>query len=179
MSSLQKFHRRTNGGAPAVSLFPSIGSGNNTVGFWLGTAGDGTSKLIVAPISTEKSDSNSVWGSEGTLRGTNSTTDGLANTNTLYAFGQTAHPAAYYCKTLTTGGYNTWYMPAKNELGTMYANRAATPFASADAFTTVFYTSSTEVNGTYCWQQFVSGTGIGGNTGKNYRSVLRAVRRVV
>jgi hypothetical protein len=178
MSSLQKFHRRTQSMGPPPFTFTTIGSGDNTHGYWLGTAGDGVSKLIIAPISTEKNDSNSVWGSEGTLRGTNSTTDGLGNTNTLYTFGQVAHPAAYYCKTLSTGGYNTWYMPAKSELGTMYANRAATPFASANAFSTSFYTSSTEVNATDCWQQFVSGAGNGSNTGKHWTSVLRAVRRV-
>lgn len=64
--------------------------------------------------------------------------------NTLYAVGSAAHPAAYYCKTLTTGGYNTWYLPAKDEINTLYSNKSATPFSSSDAFQTSYYVSSTE-----------------------------------
>ena len=94
MSSLQKFHRRTNN-APSVKLIGSEAPVSGA-GFWLGTAGDGTSYMYVAPQSTEAS---VVWGSSGTVRGTTNTTNGLANTNTLYALGSAAHPAAYYCKT--------------------------------------------------------------------------------
>ncbi len=144
MSSLQKFHRRTNGGAPAVKLIgseaPVAGAG-----FYLGKAGDGTSYMYVAPKSTEIT---VVWGSYGTVRGSISITNGLANTNTLYAFGSAAHPAAYYCKSLTTGGYNSWYLPANNELMTCYSNRLATPFATTDSFVIAGspYWSSTERN---------------------------------
>jgi hypothetical protein len=184
MSSLQKFHRRTNNApsGPVVTWPPSaIGMGNATYGYWLGTAGDGTSKLIVAPKSTEVTGASSVWGSYGTVRGTTSTTNGLSNTNTLYALGSAAHPAAYYCKTLATGGYNTWYMPAINELYTLYSNKSATPFATSnDAMTTNIYRSSTEINGQYCGD-------IAFNTGV-YRAIdpktvtwsfgyIRAVRR--
>ena len=126
MSSLQKFHRRTLVAASAVKLIgseaPVAGSG-----FYLGLAGDGTSYMYVAPKSTEV---QRAWGSFGTGRGTTSTTNGVANTTTLFGFGSAAHPAAYYAKALTTGGYNTWYLPAKNEVNTLYSNKSAVPFAT-------------------------------------------------
>jgi hypothetical protein len=158
--------------------FPTatIGSGDSTVGYWLGTAGDGVSKLVIAPKSTETS---TTWGSYGTTRNTISTTNGLANTNTLYAFGSsitTGHPAAYYCKTLTTGGYNTWYLPAKGELNTLYSNKSATPFATANSFVGSDYWSSTEGNGNNAWIQHLS-AGSQNNFYKAGSYYVRAVRR--
>ena len=181
MSSLQKFHRRTASFGPPPFGFASIGSGNDTVGYWLGDIS--TNKLVVAPKSTEES---LAWGSHGTVRSTVSTTDGLANTNTLYAFGNlltTGHPAAYYCKTLATGGYNTWYLPAKNELNTMYSNKSATPFATVNSFVTSgnYYWSSTEYDSVYAWiQNMFNGTTYGKyGIVKNGNSYVRAVRRSI
>ena len=180
MSSLQKFHRRTNNApATAASPFTTIGSGSDTVGYWLGAIG--ADKLVVAPKSTEAS---LTWGSDGTVRGTINTTVGLANTNTLYAFGQAAHPAAYYCKSLTTGGYNTWYLPANAELVSMYSNRLATPFKVTNHFnsnTTPFW-SSTEYNGSYAWMLGLDNSATGGlyRNGRSkapYQNNVRAVRR--
>ena len=147
MSSLQKFHRRTNN-APAGG-FTTIGSGSDMIGYWV--AGITSDKLIVSPISSE-TNVNIPWGSIGIIRGTTSTTNGLANTNTLYAFGSAAHPAAYYCKTLTTGGYTTWYLPAKDELSSCYTARLSTPFSISNAFRiNTAYRTSTEFNANDAW----------------------------
>jgi hypothetical protein len=175
MSSLQKFHRRTNGGAPAVKLIgseaPVAGAG-----FYLGKAGDGTSYMYVAPKSTAPV--NKPWGSQGTTRGTVSVTNGLANTNTLYAFGSAAHPAAYYCKSLTTGGYNTWYLPAINELVTMFTNKSQTPFATNDAFTATAHICSTEVTANNCQGVSFQSSGVPDEYSKsNGAYSSRAVRR--
>ena len=175
MSSLQKFHRRTNVGGGAPSPFTTLGSGNATVGFWLGDLA--TNRLVVAPSST---DVTRAWGSQGTVRSTTVTSYGLGNTNTLYGFGATAHPAAYYCKTLATGGYNTWYLPARDELTTCWSNHAATPFATANAFNQIVYWASTEFNDIYAWLQYFNGAFAGGNgySGKNMGTYyVRAVRR--
>jgi hypothetical protein len=155
----------------------SIGQGDSTNGYWLGTAGDGVSKLVVAPKSTEV---QTAWGSYGTVRGTTSTTNGLANTNTLYSFGSAAHPAAYYTKTLTTGGYNTWYLPAKDELMTIYSNKAATPFATANSFVGLgpYVWSSTENGASYAWTQYMTTGVVRGSYGKTSNMAVRAVRRV-
>jgi len=171
MSSLQKFHRRTN--VAVVASGPVIGSGSSTKGYYLGKAGDGTSYMYVAPKSTEVT---RAWGSYGTVRSTTSTTNGVANTTTLYGFGSAAHPAAYYCRALTTGGYNTWYLPAKDELNTCWTNHAATPFATADAFVGNYYWSSTEGTGYTAWfQAFHNGAQYGYY--KNYGCYVRATRR--
>ena len=156
-----------------------IGSGDDTKGYWLGNAGDGTSKLIVAPKTTEAS---LAWGSFGINRSAFSSSDGLANTNTLYAFGNsitTGHPAAYYCKTLTQGGYNTWYLPAPDELNTLFSNKSATPFATANSFGGSNYWSSMAQSHTgnyWAWfQDLSSGTQTYGGRAHSY--YVRAVRR--
>jgi hypothetical protein len=172
MSSLQKFHRRTNNAsAPAGKL---IGSGSATTGYYLGFAGDATSYMYVAPKSTEV---QKQWGSYGTTRSTVSTTNGLANTNTLVSFGTAAHPAAGHCKYLSTGGYNTWYLPAKNELNTLYSNKSATPFATADSFVGSSYWSSTEGDGYNAWFQVLSSGLQSYDYGKHNSAYVRAVRR--
>ena len=79
--------------------------------------------MYAAPKSTEV---QRAWGSYGTVRSITSTTNGVANTTTLRNYGSAAHPAAYYCRALTTGGYNTWYLPAKDELNTCWTNHTAT-----------------------------------------------------
>ncbi len=174
MSSLQKFHRRTLVSGAATWPATAIGGGDITHGFWLGTAGDGTSKLIAAPKSTEV---QRAWGSYGTVRSTTSTTNGVANTTTLFNLGSAAHPAAYYCRALSTGGYNTWYLPAKNELMTLYSNKSATPFATANSFVGNGYWSSTEDSGNYAWNQLMS-SGNQNYSSKNFgNAYVRATRR--
>ena len=162
-------------GGGAVALFPTDGSGSNTIGYRLGYASGSSAYLIVAPKSTEV---KIVWGSSGTTRGTTSTTDGALNTGTLYGFGSAAHPAAYHCRAQTTGGYNTWYLPAKSELNTMYSNKSATPFASTNSFdTTQLFWSSTENNGIGPWNQSMS-TGVQvGTYGKANTYNVRPVRQ--
>ena len=152
---------------------PVVGSG-----FYLGKAGDGTSYMYVAPKSTEV---QRAWGSYGTDRNTTSTIDGVANTTTLFGFGSAAHPAAYYAKALTTGGYNTWYLPAKDELNTLYSNKSAVPFATANGFITSYgHWTSTEFNSVGAWTQHMGfgNQGANLNPGKNNSlSFVRAVRR--
>ena len=182
MSSLQKFHRRTNGG---VKLPPVLGSEAPVAGagFYLGLAGDGTSYMYVAPKSSEVT---RAWGSGGTVRGTTSTTNGLANTNTLAGFGETAHPAAYYCKNLTTGGYNTWYLPARVELSTLNANKAVQPFASANGFVMTgmggYHWASTEAAyqpGTYAVGMYMNNGYVYDAKSKGNIYTVRAVRRAI
>jgi hypothetical protein len=173
MSSLQKFHRRTNGGVPTGKIIgseaPVAGSG-----FYLGLAGDGTSYMYVEPFT----DFRVAWGSYGTVRGTTSTTDGLANTNTLYGFGQAAHPTAYRCKTLTTGGYNTWYLPSEYECSVLNTNQSAVPFATSNGFVGAQHWTSTEANANNARRWFFSPSSVSGFDGlKNASVSSRAVRR--
>ena len=159
-----------------TSTWPAtaIGGGDNTHGYWLGDIS--TNKLVVAPKSTE---TTLIWGALGTTRSTVSTTNGLANTNTLAGFGQAAHPAAYAAKNLTTGGYNTWYLPAKDELMTLYSNKSRTPFATANSFVGSIYWSSTEKTSNNAWGQYLSGGYQSPSVPKNSGRYFRAVRRSV
>ena len=177
MSSLQKFHRRTNGGVPVVKL---LGSESPVAGggFYMGLAGDGTSYMYQAPKSTEGR--FGPWGSKGTTRGTISTTNGISNTNTLASLGSAAHPAATNCKNLTTGGYNTWYLPAKDELMTLWTNRNSN---AAQAMSGNYsYASSTEDSSSYAWyfrpasSSFVNS---GSYADKSLNWTHRAVRRAL
>jgi hypothetical protein len=184
MSSLQKFHRRTASfGPPPTWPATAIGGGDEAHGYWLG--GVISNKLIIAPQSTEVT---RAWGSYGITRNTTNASDGLPNTNTLYAFGNsitTGHPAAYYCKTLTTGGYTTWYLPALDEVITMVSNRSSTPYATSNTtYSGRAFWSSTESFSLGAW--WVDGANINskgnsGNTSGGYAkqgvNYVRAVRR--
>ncbi len=157
MSSLQKFHRRTQSVGPvsnwvlstdltdsSAPTYGGDGTGSDATGYWLGNIG--SYKLMVAPKSTEVP---KAWGSYGTVRGTTFFKNGWANTNKLYAFGAAladGHPAASACTSLSTGGYNTWYLPAQNELITIYSSSSKTPFATANSFVGFYHWSSTESN---------------------------------
>ena len=164
------------GGWPAVKTLgseaPVAGSG-----FYVGTAGNNTvaSYAYIAPKSTE---TTKTWGSYNVIRNTSNVNDGLPNTNTLHALGSTAHPAAYYCKSLTTGGYNTWYLPAINEWTAIKSGTYASGFPATDKLLgNTFYWSSTESNGKMAQRTKSGGGSYGGY--KNGTYSVRAVRRAL
>ena len=162
-------------GGGVVSPFPTLGSGSDTKGYWVGgTVGN---KLIVAPVSSQTG--NLAWGAESS-RGTTNTTDGLSNTNTLYSFGSAAQPAAYFAKSVSTGGYNTWYLPAKIELMSILTNNTKTPFATANAlYVNCWHWSSTEddYSGAWASKPYAGGGGYTGPKAKPSGYYARAVRR--
>jgi hypothetical protein len=51
--------------------------------------------------------------------GATSVINGPANSASM---NDVTHPAAQFCEGLTIGGFNDWYMPAKNELEVCYYN---------------------------------------------------------
>lgn len=84
----------------------------------IGVASVATHYLIVGPVAS--AESSLQWKTSATATaGTSSVIDGPANSN---AMNNASHPAAYFCKGLTIGGYTDWYMPAKNELEVCYYN---------------------------------------------------------
>jgi hypothetical protein len=93
-----------------------------------------------------------VWGGAGRAIGATaqSDTDGATNTTAIVtALGAGTTYAAGLCQayatTVDTGGYNTWFLPAKDQLNCLYANRVA--IGNFDLVTNPYYWSSTESAG--------------------------------
>lgn len=141
--------------------------------------------LIVAP----KADGESLeleykLSDRSTADGTDSDDDGVANCNLI---NDENHPAAAFCRSLATGGFNDWYLPSRDELMMIWRNlgprRKNTPGLfredAAEAFETDWYWSSTEfasgVDGAWI-VYFYSGYQYGSN--KYDDSAVRAVRRI-
>ena len=83
--------------------------------------------------------------------------DGQTNTASLVTIdsdsltaGTQDHMAAVYCDDLVIHGHSDWYLPAKNELNTMYGNSAA--IENFDTSGT-YYWSSSEYGNYYAWRQ--------------------------
>ena len=111
-----------------------------------------------------------------------SVNDGFANSQ---AMDNDEHPAAQFCRSLTIGGFDDWYLPASAEHAAIWANLGPnhTPIAAfqdgaPEAFDGRWYLSSTEFDSDYVWlQRFDVGTqdyGLKGIPGR-----CRAVRKVI
>jgi hypothetical protein len=84
----------------------------------ISTSGNGvpTHNIVVAPAAsgyTTRQFKTSNTGTTGVL----SSIDGPSNS---LAMNDASHPAALYCEGLTIGGYSDWYLPAINELRTVF-----------------------------------------------------------
>jgi hypothetical protein len=110
-----------------------------------------------------------------TVTGATSTSDGLANTNTLVALADAGAPynAANACRSLGAD----WYLPSQGELNVLYTNRAAIGgFNLSGSFPAGRYWSSSEsTNGYARAQRFSDGTQ--GFNVKNDGLSVRCVRR--
>lgn len=79
--------------------------------------GVATHYLVVAPKASGENASIACGNTDSTFA--SSLTDGATNTDTLVTL-TPAKPAAVFCRNLTIGGYNDWYMPAREELKVLY-----------------------------------------------------------
>jgi hypothetical protein len=119
----QQSQAKGNGIWPTYSTGPTVIGQSYGGGYYAGKislTGDGvaTHYLIVAPRSTGQSSTDNAFNNYNVAdSGATSLIDGLANTN---AMNDANHPQAQFCRSLTIGGYTDWYMPALNELITMY-----------------------------------------------------------
>ena len=86
----------------------------------ISTAGNGVAdyNLVVGPVASAQNKLRFKT-SNSADSGTASAIDGPSNST---AMNDASHPAAYFCKGLTIGGFSDWYMPAKNELEVCYYN---------------------------------------------------------
>lgn len=109
--------------------------------------------------------------------GTDSASDGTANTDAMIAAGAAAHPAAQMCRSHGA----QWYVPAHDELDLFWLNRAQINLASIGIDTSgAFYRGSNQVSATYAsFQRFNDGSKTGVIQFKTYTTSmrLRCVRR--
>ncbi|MAW65620.1 MAG: hypothetical protein CMD18_05425 [Flavobacteriales bacterium] len=115
------------------------------------------------------------WGYRDTLiDGADGTSIGTGKQNTvdiLKAFTDT-NSAAYFCDTLTLGGYSDWFLPSKNELNLLRKNLYNNGFGN---FENNGYWSSTDVDLENAQGQgFVNGNFF--STAKNAVFFVRAIR---
>jgi prepilin-type N-terminal cleavage/methylation domain-containing protein len=107
---------------------------------------DGT-VYVNATLRTTPGDAGKMaWANVNESTGARSDSDGKANTDNLADRGP-GYEAAYYCKnTERTGGYTDWYLPAENELLTLYSNRFAIGgfHTTGSQLSDTVYRSSTE-----------------------------------
>ena len=106
--------------------------------------------------------------------------DGQTNTASLVTIdsnssvaGTQPHAAAQYCDDLILHGKSDWYLPAKNELNTMYGNR--TVIANFDESGTYYWSSSEYGNGGAWYQRFSDGSQ--SINAKGYTYAVRCARR--
>lgn len=165
---------------------PDIGSPFGG-GFVLHWETDAYGLIDVWVIADKTAETSLRWKTATTATsGTSSTTDGMTNTN---AMNNSSHPAAQHCKAYRGGGFDDWYLPAKDELNLFWLNLApggggVTPAIfrtggaqalAGDIYT--YYWSSTEDTNTAAWRQsFSSGATTGFPKGSN--CVVRPVRRL-
>ena len=104
---------------PVDTAPPSVGA-PYAGGYYGGSIAIGghTYALIVAP----KAEGQKAlpWKDEWSATpGTLSVNDGFANSE---AMDNAAHPAAQFCRSLTIGGFDDWYLPSRDELEVLYRN---------------------------------------------------------
>ena len=103
----------------AIDTTPSIGTPYGG-GYYGGSiAIDGkTYALIVAPKA--EGQKALAWKDEWSATpGTLSVGDGFTNSE---AMNNDEHPAAQFCRSLKTGGFDDWYLPSRDELELLYRN---------------------------------------------------------
>lgn len=138
-------------------------------------------------IADKSSEAQLQWKTTNTASNeASSLTDGWVNTN---AINNATHPAAQYCRAYMGGGFEDWYLAARDELNLFWLNispgNANSPaifrVGGAQALrdsTIVRYWSSTNGTATGAWNQIVvDGRQYSGNA-KTSNFYLRPIRRI-
>lgn len=100
-------------------------------------------------------------------------TNGAANTTNIIAAIGSAGNAAGVCRTYTGGGFNDWYLPSRDELNLLYAQKSI--IGNFQAFYYWSSTASSTYNASAWSQEF--GSGMQSNiSDKTYLYFVRAIR---
>lgn len=124
------------------------------------------------------------WSTEQVTTGATSTSDGAANTIAITQtanYSSTVYPAVAWCVEKNTGGVTGWYLPAKDELLTLYyvitTVNSSLQTVGATELSPRQYWSSTEDDSTYSFAVHFGG-GTTYSTQKRSTYNLRCVREV-
>ncbi|MCK9612477.1 MAG: DUF1566 domain-containing protein [Bacteroidales bacterium] len=131
-----------------------------------------THGIIAAP--SDQSTSSS-WGCAGTAIGNTSTAlgSGMANTSSIVNGCADLFSAARICSDLVLNGYSDWYLPSRDELSLLYANKEAIGGLGGYA-----YWSSSEGDSNNAWGVIFDGwnSGAQSNDLKDFQINVRAIR---
>jgi hypothetical protein len=128
----------------------------------------GVHGLEAAPVDQ----TDSIWGCYGTsIAGTSTAVGtGKANTALIVAGCADADTAAKVAAAYSLGAFDDWYLPSKDELALLYAQKAV-----VGAFAPNYYWSSTEKYELIAWSQYFV-NGLRGDNDKDATLHVRAVR---
>lgn len=132
--------------------------------------------LIVSPNSGGCAACQWMTSPRTTAPNTNCFCDGYRNTYTGMAPQTTRFPAGNFTATRTLNGYSDWYLPARVELFTLWANRGSMPGGQGYATPGTYWTSTEDV----ATQAYRLSTFDGGQ-GSSYKGGscrVRSLRRV-
>lgn len=155
-------------GTQSFQLKTTAAIGDPANGGVIACLGGGLNNLVAGSLDSAQAYNPGIaWGGMGTAIGitAQSDTDGATNTAAIVtALGVGTTYAAGLCQayatTVVTGGYNTWFLPAKDQLNCLYTNRVA--IGNFELTGTPFYWSSTESAGLptqLAWYQFFDNGG--------------------
>lgn len=111
-----------------------------------------------------------------TTRTSTANTSSLVNgySNTWGPMNNATHPAGNFTATRSINGYSDWYLPSRDETGTMYTNRLSMP--AGEGYAANNYWSSTESIATgACYRSFDDGDAYDFSKTNSVR--VRALRR--
>ena len=143
--------------------------------------------LVVSPKAEGESQIELAWKTKPTAsKGARSLRDGFANSE---AINTKSHPAAKFCRDLTIGGFDDWYLPSRHEAALMaetlmpgdgYVPEQTLAEAFQDggpeALRRSWYWTSTEFGSGSAWLQYFN-YGDQDNYLKRSRYWVRAVRK--
>lgn len=118
--------------------------------------------------------------SRTTTAGTDSDTDGLANTLAMEAAGIADHPAAEYCLNFASGGHDDWHMPARSQVTLIYNNLAGHPefadLVASGGYAYLWTSSEYSING--AWTRDFSDGSESFDSKDNTARKVRPIRRI-